>query len=100
MSYIDEIIEKIKSNYPYLSSEFGVKKIGIFGSVAKDTHDEASDIDVVVEFEKPIGLKFIMLAEYMENLLGRKVDVLTKEGIRNIRVQNVSSDIKNNIIYV
>jgi len=100
MSYIDEIIEKIKSNYPYLSSEFGVKKIGIFGSVAKDTHDEASDIDVVVEFEKPIGLKFIMLAEYMENLLGRKVDVLTKEGIRNIRVQNVSSDIQKDIVYV
>jgi len=100
MSYLDEIIEKIKMNYPYLSSEFGVKKIGIFGSVAKHTHSETSDIDVVVEFERPIGLKFIMLAEYMENLLGRKVDVLTKEGIRNIRVKNISSDIQNNIIYV
>jgi len=77
-----------------------VKKIGIFGSVVKHTHGEASDIDVVVEFERPIGLKFIMLAEYIENLFGRKVDVLTKEGIQNIRVNNISSDIQKEIIYV
>ena len=38
--------------------------------------------------------------EYMENLLGKKVDVLTKDGINNIRVKKVSTEIENNIIYV
>ena len=100
MSYLDKIIEKLNAQYPYLSSEFGIKRIGIFGSVAKQTEKRESDIDLVVEFDKPIGLKFISLIEYMEKLFGRKVDILTKDGIRNIRVKRVSMDIERDIIYV
>ena len=100
MSYLDEVIEKIKSQYPYLSSEFGIKRIGVFGSVAKQADRDHSDIDLVVEFERPIGLKFISLAEYLEKLFGRNVDILTKDGIRNIRVKRVSTDIEKDIIYV
>ena len=100
MSCLDEVIEKIKSQYPYLSSEFGIKRIGVFGSVAKQMDGDQSDIDLVVEFERPIGLKFMNLSEYMEKLFGRKVDILTKDGIRNIRLKRVSSDIEKDIIYV
>ncbi len=100
MSYLDEVIGKIKSQYPYLSSEFGIKRIGVFGSVAKKANRDQSDIDLVVEFDRPIGLKFMSLAEYMEKLFGRKVDILTKDGIRNIRVKRVSTDIEKDIIYV
>lgn len=100
MSYLDEVIGKIKSQYPYLSSEFGIKRIGVFGSVAKQTDRDQSDIDLLVEFDRPIGLKFMSLAEYMEKLFGRKVDILTRDGIRNIRVKRVSTDIEKDIIYV
>ncbi len=100
MCNLDEVIRKIKSQYPYLSSEFGIKRIGIFGSVAKQSEREESDIDLIVEFDRPIGLKFMSLAEYMEKLFGRKVDILTKDGIRNIRVKRVSTDIEKDIIYV
>lgn len=100
MSYLDEVIRKLKLQYPYLSSEFGVKRIGVFGSIAKQEERKESDIDMVIEFDRPIGLKFIALAEYMENLFGRKVDILTKDGIRNIRVKSVSTDIEKDIIYV
>jgi len=100
MSYLDKVIKKIKSQYPYLSSEFGIKRIGVFGSVAKQADSDQSDIDLVVEFERPIGLKFISLAEYLEKLFGRNVDILTKDGIRNIRVKRVSTDIEKDIIYV
>ena len=100
MSCLDEVIMKLKLQYPYLSSEFGVKRIGVFGSIAKQEERKESDIDMVIEFDRPIGLKFIALAEYMENLFGRKVDILTKDGIRNIRVKSVSTDIEKDIIYV
>ena len=100
MSYLNEVIEKIKLHYPYLSSEFGIKRIGVFGSIAKQTEGEESDIDLIVEFERPIGLKFIRLVEYLEELLGRKVDVLTKDGVRSIRVKRVSEEIEKDIIYV
>ena len=100
MSYFYEVIDKLKLQYPYLASEFGIKKIGVFGSVAKQMDKDESDIDLVVEFDRTIGFNFIRLAEYMERLLGRKVDILTKDGIRNIRVKSVSSDIEKEIIYV
>jgi len=96
----DEIIKKIKEQYSYLSQQYGIRRIGIFGSVAMDTAGQDSDIDIVVEFDRPIGLKFMELIEYMEKLFGKKVDVLTKDGIKNIRVKNVSREIEKNIIYV
>jgi predicted nucleotidyltransferase len=93
-------LELLQSNYPYLAGEFGVAKIGIFGSVAKETSAENSDVDIVVEFQKPIGFKFIDLADYLENLLQAKVDLLTRDGIDNIRIKSIADDIKRNIIYV
>lgn len=93
-------LKLIKKNLPYLSEEFGIEKIGIFGSVAKGTAEESSDIDIVVKLKKPIGLKFIALVEYLENLFHKKVDVLTLEGIKNIRFKDVADDINRNIIYV
>ena len=100
MSYLNEVIEKIKLYYPFLSSEFGIKRIGVFGAIAKQTEGEESDIDLIVEFERPIGLKFIRLVEYSKKLLGRKVDVLTKDGVRSIKVKRVSQEIEKDIIYV
>ncbi len=94
------IIEKIKMQYPYLISEYGIKKIGLFGSYSKDKQTENSDIDIIAEFEKPIGLKFIEFTEYLENILGRKTDVLTPEGVKGITVKRISEDIEKSIIYV
>jgi hypothetical protein len=54
----------------------------------------------VVEFQKPIGFKFVELAEYLESLLGRKVDVLTPAGIQGIRVAHIAADIEGSILYV
>jgi len=100
VEYRAEIIKKLKDQYPYLSRQYGIRRIGIFGSVATDSAGPDSDVDIVVEFDRPIGLKFMEFVEYMENLLGKKVDVLTKDGINNIRVKKVSTEIENNIIYV
>ncbi|NPA24244.1 MAG: nucleotidyltransferase family protein [Deltaproteobacteria bacterium] len=100
MGYRSEIIKKIREQYPYLSRQYGIRNIGLFGSVARDTAGPDSDVDIIVEFDRPIGLKFIELVEYLENLFGRKVDVLTKGGMKNIRVKNVSDEIEKNITYV
>jgi len=96
----DIIIKKLKQELPFLKDKFGIRKIGIFGSFAKGLHKKDSDIDVIVEFEKPIGLAFIDLADYIENLFGKKVDVLTPEGIRSIRIKKVAQEIEKSIIYV
>ena len=93
-------IDIIREKYPYLSTEFNIKKIGVFGSVAKGISSEDSDIDIVVEFKKPLGLRFVELVEYLETLFNRKVDVLTLAGIENIRIKEIANDIKRNIVYV
>ena len=58
MTTRNSTLKLIKEKYPYLSDEFGVEKIGIFGSVAKETERKYSDIDIVVKLRKPIGLKY------------------------------------------
>jgi predicted nucleotidyltransferase len=72
-----QILDTLKQAFDYLSSEYGVKRIGIFGSCAKGQLTDKSDVDIIVEFERPLGLRFVEFAEYLENLLGRDVDILT-----------------------
>ena len=94
------IVQRLRESYPYLTTEYGVRRIGLFGSFASGTADETSDIDVVVEFQRPIGFKFIELVDYLERLFGRKVDVLTPIGVQGIRVRGVASNIREGIVYV
>ena len=61
----EQIIQKLKENHSYLSSKYGMKRIGLFGSYAKGTQVKNSDIDIVVEFDRPIGLKFVEFVEYL-----------------------------------
>ena len=96
----NEVIRLIQEHSNVLMTEYGISKIGIFGSVVNGTMTEDSDLDIVVEFKKPIGFKFNRLVEYFESLFGRKVDVLTKEGIKNIRVKEVARNIERTLVYV
>ncbi|WP_448383307.1 nucleotidyltransferase family protein [Desulfosoma sp.] len=96
----EEIIALLRKNYSYLAAEYGVKRIGLFGSYAEGHPGEESDIDLVVEFERSIGFRFIELAEFLEHLLGRNVDLLTPAGIRGIRKPGVAADIEKSILYV
>ena len=96
----EKILEVLQVKYPLFAAEFGISKIGLFGSFAKGEPAETSDIDIVVEFEHSIGFRFIELAEYLENLLGRKVDVLTPAGIQGIRIERVAKSIAESIVYV
>lgn len=96
----ETIIKKIKQQYPYLMAEYGVKRIGLFGSYSKNEQTKNSDIDIIAEFEKPICLKFIEFTEYLEKVLGIKTDVLTPEGIKGITVKRIAEDIKKSVIYV
>ncbi len=96
----DNVIDILRKKLPYFASEYGVKRIGLFGSYAKGTQQENSDIDILVEFEKPIGLKFVEFGEYLEELLDRKTDILTPAGIKGIRLKKIARSIRESIVYV
>ena len=65
-----------------LYQEYAVKEIGLFGSYLDDTFTEQSDIDILVELENPIGWKFFSLELYLEKIFGRKIDLVTKNALK------------------
>lgn len=96
----EQITDILSEKSEYLAKVYGVKKIGLFGSYANGTYTEASDIDIIVEFETPLGFKFMEFAEYLEKLLGKPVDVLTVGGLPGIRIPHVAQSIRESIVYV
>lgn len=78
----NEILEKLRELKPILSEEYAVKEIGIFGSFANNEASDESDIDVLVELQRPIGWNFFTLQIYLEGIFGRKVDLVTKNALK------------------
>lgn len=95
-----DILALLNAHLPELHREFGVKTLGVFGSFAKDTADKNSDLDVLVEFECPIGLRFVEFTERLEKIVSRSVDVLTKAGVESIRQPEIAQSIRDSIVYV
>ncbi len=80
----DEALKILAVNQERLK-DFSVKSLAIFGSVARNEATEASDIDVLVEFQegKTVGLfEFIRLMHFLEEILGCKVDLATPNALR------------------
>jgi len=94
-------IQKIRgillTNKQDLSDHYGVREIGIFGSYARNEHKKNSDIDILIELEKPIGFfKFIRLERHLSVLLGVKVDLVTKGALKPYIGQHILTE----VIYV
>ncbi len=67
MKTLEEIKETLKKQKPFLKDKYHIRDIGIFGSFVKGEQQEKSDLDLLVEFEKPVGFfKFLELEEYLE----------------------------------
>ena len=83
MKTFEEAKVIIKQHKKELEHKFKVKEIGIFGSYARGEQKKRSDIDILVEFKEPIGLfEFIDLEGYLEELLGVKVDLVSKKALK------------------
>jgi len=92
-----EDIEKVLRKYKnYLKENFYVKKIGIFGSYTRGEETSKSDVDILVEFSEPLGWEFFDLKEFLEEILSKKVDLVTENGIR----PQMKEKILNEVIYV
>jgi len=76
--------------------EYGITRMGIFGSVARGEHTLESDVDILVEFGRPIGIEFIDLSYLLEKELNRKVDVVSRKGIK----EGYFKEIEKDIVYV
>jgi predicted nucleotidyltransferase len=89
-----KIERKLKAAKPYLIKEFGVEQIGYFGSFANGDYREDSDVDILVAFNRKIGWKFFDLKDYLESIIGRKVDLVTERSIRRQWKQVILQQVK------
>jgi len=96
MKNLDDIKKQLELHKKRLQEKYQLKSIGIFGSVARGDAGSRSDIDILVEFNKPIGLDFVILADELEEILGLKVDLVTPNAIK----PRMFEYIKQDLVYV
>lgn len=83
MKNIKEIEIIIQKHKKELEEKFGLRKIGIFGSYVRGDQVQDSDIDLLVEIERPMGfIKFIKLENHLSQILDSKVDIVTKKALK------------------
>lgn len=92
----NDILNTLSDLKPILHRDYAVKEIGLFGSFSDDSYTDDSDIDLLVEFERPIGWKYFSLEIYLENIFGRKIDLVTKNALK----EQIKDKILNQVKYV
>ena len=93
MNNTKEINSLLFEHKEELRKKYNIKKIGIFGSYSRGDQKENSDLDILVEFAKPIGLDFVLLAEDLEKILMRKVDLVSKGALKPRAWQVIKKDL-------
>lgn len=93
LSEIKQVLQQLK---PELSKRFHVQSLGLFGSVVRDDFSPTSDIDIIVDFDQPVGIEFIDLANYIEQRLQKKVDLVSRRGVKD----KYFKAIEREIVYV
>jgi len=104
----DKEIFAILKEHRNILKKYKVKRIGLFGSYVRGEQKENSDIDFLVEFDKTAFGKnfeglfdaFMDLTFYLEDLFEKKVEILTPDSVRSIRIKEIAEDIEKSIVYV
>ena len=92
-----DVIQRLKNLNPQLNKNFGVSRLGVFGSYARGDEQKNSDIDVLVEFNKPMNLfEFSRLKSFLSDQLGIEVDLVTPGALKPL----IKDQILNNVAYL
>lgn len=90
----EAVLQTLRAHRTEMSTRFGARHIGLFGSAARDELRPDSDVDVLVEFDcQPTFDAYCALKDYLEGLVGRRVDLVTRGGLKPRAWQYVSQDL-------
>ncbi|MGZ3820498.1 MAG: nucleotidyltransferase family protein [Mucilaginibacter sp.] len=93
MEKLSEIKQLLEQMNPELFQRFHVQSLGLFGSIVREDFSSSSDIDIIVDFNRPVGIEFIDLAEYIEERLRKKVDLVSRKGFKDKYFQAIEEEI-------
>ena len=88
-----ELENKLKELKPLLEKQYKVKKLGYFGSYARNEANEDSDVDILVEFSGDVGWEFLDLKDFLENNLNTKVDLVTMNALKPQLKEEILKDV-------
>jgi len=87
-------LERIRQHMPELRNSYQVARLGIFGSFARGEANEASDVDILVEFtDCPDLFHFVRLQERLARILGRRVDLVTSDALKPLIKDRILSEV-------
>ena len=90
-----EIRQRIKDNLTVLSREYAVSEIGVFGSYARNEQTPDSDLDILVNFSRPVGfISFMELEQHLQHLLGGKIDLVTRAALKPRIGERILKEVK------
>ena len=92
MKSLADIITLLQKQKGDLASRYPIASLAVFGSFARNENVEGSDVDILVEFSDSIGIKFIDLAEELEDILKLKVDLVSRKGIKQKYFEHIQSE--------
>lgn len=87
------ILSTLQRSKQRLFNKYPLKSMALFGSFARNEADESSDIDILVEFAKPVGFEFVDLAIELEEMLEHKVDLVSKKGVKPQMLPYIEKDL-------
>jgi len=96
MQSTQDIKTTLQTAKPLLMARYPIETLALFGSVARGEATEQSDVDILVEFNGNIGWQFLTLADELEQLLGLKVDLVSRKGVKPHYLEYIQKD----LIYV
>jgi predicted nucleotidyltransferase len=82
MTAKEQILQILREQRKLLSRRYPIRRLALFGSWARGDAQELSDVDVMVEVDASIGIRFVELAEELERALGRNVDLVSRRAIK------------------
>lgn len=90
-----EIMESLRRARPELERKYGITRLALFGSHARGEATEASDVDILVDFDPRLGLRFVDLAEQIEALVGVRTDVISRRAIPARRWAEIERELED-----
>jgi len=94
MGTLTDILAVLRRERAQLFAKYGLKSMAVFGSATRDDFRPDSDVDIMVEFERPVAFEFIYLAEELERLVQRKVDLVTRSAVKDRYMPYIEQDLK------
>ncbi len=100
----EEIMRALRDRLPHLHEKYGVSEMALYGSFAKGSPHADSDVDLIVQLSRPLGLEFVSLAQELEDALGRPVHLSTFDTLQrskqNPRRKHIADEVERTLSYV